>query len=312
MLTEHHRLLDCGMELRQLRMFVAVARELNFRRAAEHCHIAQPALSRQIQALEAELGLQLFRRTRQRVHLTDSGAAFLSHVERSLAALELGVQTVRREAGLQPQLTVGFVEYANFPFILQVFRRFTQRCPDIRLVQRELDPSSQLDLLGQGELDVSFIGLPAVVRDEGIAFVPVIRTSWKLAVSADHPLAQQERVEIADLNGQPLVLFPRFINPRLYDWMTRCLSDAGVEARVVQEPAQLHTAVNLVAAGVGLLPTTFFLGPARSDVVLLPLHGFGSGAQISAAYRQKDASRALAAFLEIVREVARETPSLAG
>lgn len=296
------------MDLRQLRMFVAVARELNFRRAAEHVHVAQPVLSRRIRQLEDELGVQLLTRTKRRVDLTPSGRLFLEAVTASLARLDQGVREVRRAEGVQDTLSVGFVEYANFPFVPTVFKRFTALRPDVRLEQRELTPGQQLELLSSGELDVSFIGLPAVVEKEGLAFVPVHRTRWKLAMSSEHPLAEKREVSIESLRGEKLILFPRFINPNLYDWIRRCFASVSIEPRIVQEPAQLHTAISLVAAGVGVMPSPFFLGGSLlTDVRLKPLKGFGPGAQISAAYRRKDASGALTDFLGVVRDVARSS-----
>lgn len=293
------------MDLRQLRMFVAVARELNFRRAAEHVHVSQPVLSRRIRQLEDELGVQLLTRTKRRVDLTPSGRLFLEAATASLARLDQGVREVRRAEGVQDTLSVGFVEYANFPFVPTVFKRFTARRSP-RSARAHAGAATRAP--SSGDLDVSFIGLPAVVEKEGLAFVLIHRTQWKLAMSGEHPLAEKEEVSIENLRGEKLILFLRFINPNLYDCIRRCFTSASIEPRIVQEPAQLHTAINLVAAGVGVMPSTFFLeGTLLTDVHLKPLKGFGPRAQISAAYRRKDASGALADFLSVVRDVARNT-----
>lgn len=101
-------------------------------------------------------------------------------------------------------------------------------------------------------------------------------------------------------------LFPHFINPGLYDWVVRCLAKADVPLSIVQKPAQLHSTLSLMAAGVGVLPSPFFLNDSgRADVVLRPLTGFGPGAQISATTAQ-GSHPPLRAFPEVLWDVVKE------
>jgi DNA-binding transcriptional LysR family regulator len=264
-------------------------------------------VSRRIQALERELGVRLFDRTTRHVSLTTAGQAFLNTVQDSLARLDGGVRALRRAQGLQDTLVVGYVEYANLPFVPTVLQRFAAAWPDVRIEQRELAPERQIDLVAQGEIDVAFVGLPGGLRVDGLGALPIASARWKLAMSTGHPLAQATEVHIADLANERLVLFPRYANPTLYDWIRRCLVEAGQEPRIVQEPTQLHTALSLVAAGAGVMPTTFFIEPhLRADVGVRPLAGFGPGARISAVYRKADLSPTLSDFLGLVRRVLRD------
>ena len=293
------------MDLRQLRFFVAVAEELNFRRAAEKSHVTQPALSRRIKALEEELGVSLFERDKRHVSLTPAGRQFLRAARKGLNAVDAGVRELRHLGDEGARLTVGYVEYANFPFAPKVFRQFRDQYPNVTVTQRALNPADQMKLLKEGALDVCFSGLP--LRDEALSYRAVTRSSWKLAVSPEYPFAVQASVELNQLDDHPVILFPRFTNPGLYDWIGRCFERQGAKLRVVQEPVQLHTALNLVAEGVGVMPSPFFLESVRDGMRFLPLSGFGPGAEIAAVYRKKDRSAVLEAFLEVVAEVSRAT-----
>lgn len=289
------------MDIRQLRFFIAVAEELNFRRAAEKSHITQPALSRRIKALEEELGVSLFERDKRNVFLTPAGTQFIKAARQGLNTIDAGVRELKHLSDTGAGLTVGYVEYANFPFVPKVFKRFRDHYPNVRVTQRELNPTEQIRLLKEGALDVSFTGLP--LRDDALAYQAIMRSRWKLAVSSEHPLNAKAEIGTPDLDDEPIILFPRFINPGLYDWIGRCFEKGGSSLRVIQEPTQLHTALNLVAEGVGVMPSPFFIESVSQGVKFLPLKGFGPGAEIVAAYRKKDKSFVLKAFLEVVAEI---------
>ena len=130
------------MELRHLRYFVAVAEELNFSRAAERLHIAQPPLSKQIRDLEAELGVVLFNRTKRRVELTDPGQVFLEKVHQSIQSIEQAVEAVQRASrGEIGRLSVGFNSSATYSVLPQILRGFRERYPQVELYLHELTTS---------------------------------------------------------------------------------------------------------------------------------------------------------------------------
>ena len=288
-------------------MFVAVAEELNFRRAAERCHITQPALSRRIRRLEEELSITLFHRTKREVKLTEAGSAFLGPVREGLESIYSGARDLRRMSDTQNTLTLGAVEYANFPFLPEIMKRFNERHPDVPIVRRDLQPKEQVEALRRGELDVSFHGAPN--RSKDLSYIPVMPARWSIALPTDHRLAESQDVALQDLEGEPLIMFPRFTNPELYDWIVRRLQEAGVEPRIVQESTQLHAALNLVAAGLGLFPTPFFLEDHRRDgIAIRKVPGFDIGVWVCAAYRKKDQSLLLQNFLDVVRQVREVAP----
>lgn len=289
------------MELTQLRYFVAVAEELNFRRAAERCRVAQPALSRRIKRLEEELGVLLLRRTKREVELTEAGRAFLEAAREGIARIDAGARELRGMSDFRDSLVVGAVEYANFGFLPRVMKLFQERHPEARLVRRDLPPAEQVEALLRGELDVAFQGV--VRRRKDLAYLPVAHADWRVALPAGHPAADREEVLAEEVAVEPLILFPRYANPGLYDWVLRRVREvAGAEPRVVQEPTQLHATLNLVAEGFGVFPTPFDLPEdAGTRVAVRKVSGFDIGVWVCAVSRRRDASLLVQDFLDTVR-----------
>lgn len=255
-----------GVELRQLRYFVAVAEELHFRRAAARLHMSQPPLSQQIAALEDELGCSLLARTRRQVELTPAGAAFLRDARVVLADLEGAAARARAlDEGLSGVLRVSFVGSALFSVVPALVQHFRQVRPGVSLELHESSTVEQLRALESGVIDAGLVRPPleppAGIRLERIATEPTIA-----AVPADHPLAQLRRIPFARLAGEPLVLFPREQAPGFHDLIVSRLAAAGGAGHIVQRAPETLTIIGLVSAGVGV-------SPVPASVASLALHG---------------------------------------
>src|SRR6201999_2673257 len=149
------------MELRHLRYFLAVADERHFGRAAVRLHMAQPPLSRQIQALESELGLQLFQRSRRSVELTPAGAVFLEGTRRVFNELERITREAQRASrGEIGRIAVGYLSSLAYSGLTRLLRAFREQSSGVDVVLRELSPADQLDAIKQGRLDVGFVRGP--------------------------------------------------------------------------------------------------------------------------------------------------------
>src|ERR1700709_2817668 len=156
------------MEFRHLTYFVAVAKDLHFRRAAERLHIAQPALSQQIARLEAELGVELLARTRRSVELTDAGRTLLRDARTLLERREQAIVAVRRAAqGQSGTLRVGFVGPVTYSILRTVVRAYRAEFPDVDLTLHELTSVEQIEWLFAGKLDIGFTRLP--VNDDRLS-----------------------------------------------------------------------------------------------------------------------------------------------
>jgi DNA-binding transcriptional LysR family regulator len=291
------------VELRHLRYFVALAETLHFRRAAERLSIAQPALSQQIQKLEAELGVTLVDRTRRRVALTEAGRVFLDRARASIAdaaeAARLARLAGRGELG---HLSVGVVTsalYGTFPDVVRVFR---ERHRHVHLTLHELPANEQTRALRAGRIQVSFLRPP--VDETGLEVRIITREPWVVALPTAHRLASRARVALRSLANEPFLLFSRELAPGLHDQLIAMCQSAGFSPRIVQE-AQMHTIVSLVAAGIGvsLVPATLE-NLSRRGIVYRKLAGATPKLELAVAWRHEDRSPLLRAFLSVVREIA--------
>ncbi|TAE54207.1 MAG: LysR family transcriptional regulator [Oscillatoriales cyanobacterium] len=240
-----------------MRYFIAVAEELNFTRAAERLHMAQPPLSQQIQHLEAELGFQLFRRTKRTVVLTEAGQVFFEESQKILLqvdrAIQLGKQTSRGELG---QLTVGFVSSAAHNVVPAILQAFRTRCPAVKLELHELTTNEQLQRLRFGRIDIGFVRPP--IEEDGINSEIVFREPLIVALPETHYLADRAVVELRELSAEPFILFPRSLAPGLYDPIVSLCLQEGFSPIAGQEAIQMQTIISLVAAemGVAIVPAS--------------------------------------------------------
>ncbi|MCW2557833.1 MAG: LysR family transcriptional regulator [Mycobacterium sp.] len=238
--------------LARLSCFIAVAEELHFGRAAERLHMTQPPLSRQIQQLEAELGVQLIDRTTRSVTLTPAGVAFLPDARRILQLAESASMTVKRvPAGDLGTIVVGFTAasaHVVLPLLLDATR---EQLPDVKLDLREMVTAVQIEGLMTGELDLGMVRPP--VRRPGLVSRPLLHEQLIAALPLAHPLADLGRqLTLNDLDGQDVIMYSpvqaRYFNELLISTFTI----AGATPRYVQYVTQVHTMLVLVRSGIGI------------------------------------------------------------
>jgi DNA-binding transcriptional LysR family regulator len=294
------------MELRHLRYFVAVAEELHFTRAALRLNMAQPPLSQQIRALEQELGVQLFVRTRRSVALTDAGHALLERSREMLAtaqALPLQLQRVARgEVGL---LRIGFSSTLPLTKVLRdVVADHRRSHPDVALNLREMHSQLQFDSLRRGELDVGLVRYNERAP-EGIRLRLLRRDPLRLVVPAGHRFARRKSVSIADCRDEAFIGFPGDAGTGTGPLLKRLAAQAGFEPRIAQEAREATTQIGLVAAGLGIAVLPAPLEAVRIEGVhYVPLAGEGTMLVMSVATRSDEASERVLSFVRRVAALA--------
>lgn len=239
------------MELRQLKYFVAVAEERNFGRAAARLHLSQPPLTRQIQMLEAELGVQLFERTPRGVELTQAGEAFLQDA-RSIRMLvgqsaERAQKAGRGQAGT---LDVGLYGTAMYEVLPQLFARFREEHPEVRLALHHGPTPLQLTALRQRRVVIVFERM--VPREDDVAVELVTREPVLLALPEAHPLAALDEVPVEALRDEPMVM-PSSPSSQLHNAAQELMLMHGLEPRVEHEVADIVTGALMVAIGLGVM-----------------------------------------------------------
>jgi DNA-binding transcriptional LysR family regulator len=236
----------------RLSCFIAVAEELHFGRAAERLHMTQPPLSRQIQQLEGELGVQLIDRTTRSVTLTPAGVAFLPDARRILQLAEGAAMTVKRvPAGDLGTVVVGFTAASAHVVLPLLLEEAREKLPDVKLELREMVTSVQLESLLNGELDLGMARPP--VKRPGLVSRPLLHEQLIAALPMGHPLADLGRqLTLNDLDGEDVIMYSpvqaRYFNQLLISTFTI----AGATPRYVQYVTQVHTMLVLVRSQIGI------------------------------------------------------------
>jgi DNA-binding transcriptional LysR family regulator len=242
------------MELRHLRYFVAVGEEQHYGRAAERLGIAQPALSRQIQDLEKELGFTLFDRLPRGVKLSAAGKLFLSDARRILQEVQAAKLRAERVAtGKAGTLRVGFVEALSWHgMVPDSFRRFRGRQPDAELELHPMLSNQQMEAVRSGKLDAGFI-FSLEAPDGDVAQLLVAQYKLMLAAPQGHAATRRKGLRLRDLRDVPFIWFHRWANPVYYDRIMHACLQGGLEApRIVQHVADHATILSLVSCRLGV------------------------------------------------------------
>jgi DNA-binding transcriptional LysR family regulator len=245
-----------NMELRRLRYFVAVAEELNFRRAAEQLHVAQPAVSQQVRKLEVELGVELFRRSKRAVALTAAGATFLDEARRTLRQAETAAQAARQASdGSLGRLRIGYPAGPLPTRLSETITRFAVRFPGIGVVPETVSARQAVTDVTSGRIDVAVVGLPILAP--GLRVTPLSEEQTVAAVPDRHRLSGRPELQLDRLGETPLILLPRGDNPAFHDGVLSACRSAGVAPTILEtNESSVDHVLLLVAAGMGvaLLP----------------------------------------------------------
>ena len=242
------------MELRHLRYFITVAEELHFTRAAERLHIAQPPLSQQIQALEAELGVTLFLREKRKVALTAAGQQFLLRARRILADTADAAEQARRAArGEIGELRIGFTSSLPLtPILPAALHAYRQHYPAVRLTLREMFTTDQFTALQEQDIDVGFVRFNGPSPIDSITVKELRRDTLLAVVNSRHPLASASQLTMEQLRDEGLICYPRSAGTGLHVVIRQLCQANGFEPRINQEAGEATTQVGLVAAGLGI------------------------------------------------------------
>lgn len=291
------------MDLRQMRYFLAVAEERHVGRAAERLHMAQPPLSRQIQALEGELGARLFVRTPKGVELTEAGRTLLAEVPNLLALAQRAADRTRLAGqGLVGRLDVGLFGSGVLDVIPRLLARFHAARPQVRIALHNLTKAEQLQALRERRIAVGFNRL--VPDEPGIVVRTVLREPLVVALPETHALAARKRLRIRDLDGQPMIVYPNVPMRGLAQEVADAFKAEGAQLVVEQEVEDVLTAIALVASGFGVAVTTQSATNLRlPGVAFRPLVSRQlKDLELACLWRQGDGSPILAAFLQVLED----------
>jgi LysR family transcriptional regulator, benzoate and cis,cis-muconate-responsive activator of ben and cat genes len=272
------------VEFRQLRYFRAVAEELHFRRAAEKLHISQPPLSRAIQELERELGVQLLLRKQRTVQLTEAGKIFLDRSVNALDHLHQTLELVRGiHRGTAGRIRIGFVSFVAYAILPRILRELRSQFPEVWIDLSEISIMSQFDALHSGQVDVAFL---RVLDDDRLIDKRVVcREQFLVAFPSDHHLRRRRSIGLSDLSREAFVTLPRRIGTSFNRQVIGFCKRAGFEPAVVREAPDAQAVMSLVGAGMGVAIVPKSVGLLNvTGVICRPVSGLKDRAEISVAW----------------------------
>ena len=270
-----------GIELRQMRYFLAVADELNFTRAAERLHLAQQALSASIRRLEQQLGVALFVRTTRRVELTVAGEVLVEGARAVVAAALDAVERVQQVTeGRAGRITIGFSTAAGgVPIVRQIIRTFAEAAPGVDIRTQEHDFGDPSAGLADGSVDAAFIFGPLPV--EGLSSLTLVREDRVVAIRPEHPLAERAVVYADDLSDLPWLRVPADHGPWPMFWFRR--QGDGPVGPIVKTADEWVTAIE-AGRGVAFTMPTVMQNFTTARVTVVPIDGLAP-AEVLLAWR---------------------------
>lgn len=294
------------VEFHQLRYFIASAEELSISAAAKRLHVTQPALSRQIAVLEAELGVALFDRIRKRIHLTDAGRFFLPKARQIVCDAETGAQQLREQFGkARRTLRLGFLTPFLDDLVAPAVREFRQRHPKAQVSLFELPPRAQLDRLRNHELDAAILGN---LDERDRAHFDIRRLSrHKMAavLPEDHALAKKKSIKLAALKSDRWVSLSDAFFPGRREFLRSVCQGAGFEPNITTEVDSLSMMLGAVTAGEGVavMPDHTRKLP-HSGCIFVPLAAPVPSTELLLVLPKREPDRELTTLITLIAELA--------
>jgi LysR family transcriptional regulator, benzoate and cis,cis-muconate-responsive activator of ben and cat genes len=293
-----------NVELRQLRYFVAVAEAGNISRAAQKLFLTQPALSRQIKALEEEIGQCLLERQAHSIRLTPAGEALVREARDLLGRAAEALERVRA-AGKTLRLRVGYAPSLASGLMSVALESFAQKHPTARVELFDLSTQELAAGLESETLDVALtVGRERAVR--GMKWTPLIRASWQLALHQRHKLTRRARVTPEEVAREPLLVFSQRDYPEYWDILTGWFREHRQRPSIAGEYDGVSSLLAAVESGLGIaLVTTGAARLAPERVRLKPLSAPPKPLCIAVGHRlSRSSEKPLAVFIEELRHAA--------
>jgi DNA-binding transcriptional LysR family regulator len=236
------------MEMQQVRYFVALAKELNFTRAAEACNVSQPALTRAIQALEAELGGPLFHRERSATHLSELGRMMLPHIEGMLVQVEQAKAQAKQFQKMgDVELRLGAMCTIAPPVLAGLLVQFRDQFDGVRLNVKDFDSAVLIEGLHKGALEVAITSVTDPI-DDRLHAIPLYTEEFVIVLPPNHPLTAKKTLTAKDLDRQPYV---NRINCEVFMSVSERIQQMGVKCPMVFRSERDDWVLGMIRAGLG-------------------------------------------------------------
>lgn len=288
------------IELRHLYAFFAVAEELHFGNAAKRLRVAQPAISRDVSALERAIGLKFFIRSTRNVELTDAGRRFYSRLSEPLTNLDRAIRLAKQEGkGTAGSLRVSYMDFALDGPMFRIVRQFRASYPDVEVELLDTFTDMQVDWLIEQRVDAGFLIGPLVSTP--LESLTVNTERLAVVLPADHRLARASEIALRDLAEEPFVLGSNQSWRGFRRMIQSACNECGFDPKVVQETGSTDAIFGLVKVGLGI---TLYVESRSQTVtpglVFRPLAGTAPTVDTTLAWNPNNKAPVLPLFLKIV------------
>lgn len=293
------------MDSRRLKYFLAVAEELHFGRAATRLDIAQPPLSRQIAALEADMGAQLFDRSRSQIRLTQAGEVFERHARALVDRIDSAYRETRLVGeGGQGRLRVAFVGSASHGVLPSLIKSYRSHYPKVELALSAMNNAELHSAIIQREIDIA-VARPDL-GDNELRSEPLAREDLILAIPDNSELVARKDIVFSELGDQTFVLYPRRPRPSFADHILSICKEEGFEPAAMELAQDFQTAISLVSVGVGICVVPQSVAQTtRPGVFYRRYTGTNPGTGLTIHARRDNQSPQVMNFLDIARKFVR-------
>jgi DNA-binding transcriptional LysR family regulator len=299
------------VELRHVRYFIAVAECLNFSKAAQQLHIAQPPLSRQIRQLEEDLGVTLFLRNKRGVALTKEGRVFLEEAKKLVAQAGHAIEAARHaQTGESGTIRVGIPSRLG-GVISKAVSEHRKRFPAVDLQCKDICSSLQNDALRKGEIDIGFFRPP--IDQLQLDCELLFEEEFVVVLPRSHPLAKRRSLRLKDIADEASIIFDRSFSSWLYDKILGLYSRNGLTSRLtVTHVEDEQAGAAMVASGKAILMgvgTASHRSVGGVDLVSVRLNEPEAKIELYMAWRKNEQSPAVFSFLDSARRLLRHSPA---
>lgn len=294
------------MELRHIRYFLAVAEHLNFHKAAQQLHIAQPPLSTQIRQLEEDLGVELFLRDKRRVELTKAGHSFLEEARKLMVQAGHAAEVARQSRRGNAEVIKVGVASGLGGLVSRVLFEFSRRSPNIEVECHDIFSGFQNDALRRREIDVGFLRPP--IDPTALDCQWLYEEGFVVILPKFHRLARRRSLRMRDIANEPLIVFSRNYSRSLYDKILGLYSRYGLTPRLVDTNMEPHDEAGAIMVASG---RAIFMGAgafvnrslAGVELVSVRLNEPEGKIEVYAAWRKDETRPEMKAFLDCVHSI---------
>ena len=243
--------MNTSITLEQIKCFIAVSKELNFRKAAKQLNMSQPPVTRHILNLEHHLKTQLFNRNSRSVKLTKDGTLFLTHATEIISRIDDATNMIlKNKNNLTGSISLGFVPSMATNILPLIANHIRIKLPQINLIFKEYMSYEQVPALNAGNLDIGLTRLPKDLN--AFNYSRVVSEPYYLAVNENNPLSKKNEISIYDLHGEDFIMYDAIIGKYSFELLSSLFVNSGVKPNFVQFVSQPSVFLGLVRASVGV------------------------------------------------------------